>query len=81
MCLAIPGKILEKWNEGAAPFANADFNGKIRKISLAFLPDLEVGEFTIIHAGFALSKVSQRQVDEVMAQFEQSGLLDAEECH
>lgn len=79
MCLAIPGRILEKWTEGAAPFANADFNGNVRRISLAFLPDLEIGEYTIIHAGFALSKVSQQQVDEVMAQFEESGLLETED--
>lgn len=78
MCLAIPGQIIERWTEGVAPFATADFAGEQRRISLAFLPDLEVGEYVIVHAGFALSRVPADTVDLVMASVAEAGLLDAD---
>lgn len=76
MCLAMPGRILEIWNENGALFANADFNGNVRRVSIAFLPDLEVGEYIIIHAGFALTRVPPENVDKVMASLEDAGFLD-----
>lgn len=76
MCLAIPGKIVETWTENSAPFARADFNGEVRKISIAFLPDLNVGDYVIVHAGFALSRVPEEQVANVMAAFDDAGLLE-----
>lgn len=76
MCLAIPGRITETWTDGAAPFANADFAGDVRRISLAFLPDLAVGEYTIVHAGFALSRVPEEQVALVMESMRDAGLVD-----
>jgi len=76
MCLAIPGRIIETWSEGAAPFAHADFDGDVRRISIAFLPDLQVGEYTIVHAGFALSRVPEEQVALVMESMRDAGLID-----
>jgi len=76
MCLAIPGRITERWEEGAAPFAHADFAGDVRKISLAFLPDLEIGDHVIVHAGFALSRVPEETVPIVMDAIRDAGLLD-----
>lgn len=75
MCLAIPGRITETWNEGGAIFAHADFNGETRKVCLNFLPDLAVGDHVIVHAGYALSKVGQEQVDQVMESMADAGLL------
>lgn len=79
MCLAIPGRIIERWEEGAAPFATADFAGEQRRISLAFLPDLEIGEYVIVHAGFALTRVPEDTVDLVMASVAEAGLLESDE--
>lgn len=76
MCLAIPGQITEVWSEGGALFASADFAGETRRVCLNFLPDLDVGDYVIVHAGFALSKVGQEQVDEVMAAMREAGLID-----
>ena len=78
MCFAIPGKILETWHEGPKPLARADFAGEIRTISIAFLPDLQVGDYTIVHAGQALSKIAPEQVDEVMASMLEAGIVDEE---
>lgn len=78
MCLAIPGQIIERWEENGAPFARADFAGEERRISLAFLPDLGVGDYVIVHAGFALTHVPEQNVAMVMQSIREAGLLDPE---
>lgn len=76
MCFAIPGQILSKWQEpDGAIMAEADFQGQKQKIKLNFLPDLEVGDYTIVHAGFALTKVPPKQVEEVIASMNEAGIL------
>jgi hydrogenase expression/formation protein HypC len=72
MCFAFPGQIEEVWFEGPAKFATANFAGERRKISLVFLPDLTIGDYVIVHAGHALSKVAPEQVAEVMDAMEQA---------
>ncbi|UQE76475.1 HypC/HybG/HupF family hydrogenase formation chaperone [Gordonia sp. PP30] len=66
---------MQRWEEGAAPFAVADFAGERRKISLAFLPELTVGDFVIVHAGFALTRVPPENVEMVMESITAAGLL------
>lgn len=55
--------------------AEADFSGEKRQIKLNFLPDLEVGDYTIVHAGFALTKVAPEQVAEVMESMTEAGIV------
>lgn len=76
MCLAIPGQIIETFDEGGAPYARAVFAGEVRRISLAFLPDLAVGDYVIVHAGFALTRVPAERADEVLASMRSAGLLE-----
>lgn len=77
MCLAIPGRILDRWVEAdGAIVAEADFDGEQRRIKLNFLPDLEVGDHVIVHAGFALTKVAPEQVQEVMDTLGEAGVLE-----
>lgn len=58
MCLGIPGRIVEIWDEpSGARMANVEFPGQVRRLCLAYLPDLQVGEYTIAHAGFALTRL------------------------
>jgi hydrogenase expression/formation protein HypC len=66
MCLGIPGRITEIWDEpSGARMALADFatdatgGTEARKLCLAYLPELQVGDYTIVHAGFALTKVDE----------------------
>lgn len=59
MCLGIPGKIVEIWEEGGTRMAHADFAGEIKRVCLAYLPDLQVGDYTIMHAGFALTRLDE----------------------
>lgn len=66
MCLGIPGRIVEIWDErSGARMAHAEFatdasgGTEIRKLCLAYIPDLQIGEYTIVHAGFALTRVDE----------------------
>ncbi|HOC18162.1 MAG TPA: HypC/HybG/HupF family hydrogenase formation chaperone [Vicinamibacterales bacterium] len=66
MCLAIPGKIVSV--AGDDPFtrtARVSFDGVIKEVSLAYLPDARVDEYVVVHAGFALSRVDEAEAREV----------------
>jgi hydrogenase expression/formation protein HypC len=63
MCLGIPGKITKIFAEEGVRMGKVDFGGVIRKVCLAYLPEVKEGDYAIIHAGFAIS-----QVDEAEAQ-------------
>ncbi len=55
MCLAVPGKVVELWDTDTTRMAKVDFGGVLKEVSVAFVPDLQVGDYTIVHVGFALA--------------------------
>ena len=79
MCLGVPGRIVEIWDEGGARYAHADFVGETRKICLSYLPDLQVGDYTIVHAGFALNRLDETEAAKTIAMMREVGLLPQEE--
>ena len=66
MCLGIPGKILSIYTSGTLKMAKVDFGGVVREACIETLPDLQVGDYTIIHAGFALNKMSESEARETL---------------
>lgn len=76
MCLGVPGLITRTWTEGGAILAEVDFVGETRRISLNYLPELAVGDYTIVHAGFALTKLTEEDAMETVAMMRDVGLLD-----
>ncbi|MCM3924137.1 HypC/HybG/HupF family hydrogenase formation chaperone [Frankia sp. AiPs1] len=78
MCLGIPGRITEIWDDRGTRMALVDFGGVTRTVCLAYLPDVTVGQYTIIHAGFALTRVDEEAARQTLAMFRDLGLLDAE---
>jgi hydrogenase expression/formation protein HypC len=78
MCLGIPGRITEIWDDRGTRMALVDFGGVTRTVCLAYLPDVTVGQYTIIHAGFALTKVDEDAARQTLAMFRDLGLLDEE---
>jgi hydrogenase expression/formation protein HypC len=58
--------------------ATIDFDGIHKEICLAYLPDIEVGDYAIVHVGFAISKVDEVQALETLAMFREIGVLEAE---
>jgi hydrogenase expression/formation protein HypC len=78
MCLAVPGKVLEIWEKDGTRFATVDFGGVNKEVCLEFVPDLEVGEYTIVHVGFALQRLDEQSALETLALFREMGELDRE---
>ena len=74
MCLAIPGKILSiEDNPLGIPMGKVSFGGVIKETCLAFTPEAQVGDYVIVHVGFALSRLDEeeaRQTFEALAELE-----------
>ncbi len=67
MCLAVPGKIIEIYEVGGLKMGKVDFGGVKREACLAYIPDAQVGDYTVIHVGFAISKLSEQEAQESLA--------------
>jgi hydrogenase expression/formation protein HypC len=78
MCLAVPGKIVDVRDEGGTRMATVDFDGIRKDICLAYLPEMQVGEYAIVHVGFAISRVDEASALETLALFRELGALDEE---
>ncbi|WP_237573416.1 HypC/HybG/HupF family hydrogenase formation chaperone [Mycolicibacterium lacusdiani] len=78
MCLGIPGKIVKIWDESGTRMATVDFGGTTKKVCLAYLPDLQVGEYTIVHAGFALNRLDEESANNTLKMFADLGFLEEE---
>jgi len=64
MCLAIPGKIEEINTQGLMTMAKVSFQGVIKDICIEWVPDVDIGDYVIVHAGFALNKIDQKEAEE-----------------
>lgn len=61
MCLAIPGKVIEIYDEAGVKMGKVDYAGTINKVCLEYIPDIQIGQYTIVHAGFALSIIDEEE--------------------
>ncbi|MEN6410924.1 MAG: HypC/HybG/HupF family hydrogenase formation chaperone [Anaerolineaceae bacterium] len=61
MCLGVPGKITEIYESGSLRMGKIDFGGVLREVCLEALPDAQVGNYAIVHAGFAISILSEEE--------------------
>ena len=78
MCLALPGRILEI--TGDTPLerrARVSFGGVVKETSLAYVPQADVGDYVIVHVGFALSVVDEAEAQRTLDAFGDAGLLDS----
>ena len=66
MCLGIPGKIIEVFEAGGLPMGRVDFGGVMKDCCLAYVPEAKVGDYTIIHVGFALNVVDEAEALETL---------------
>ena len=77
MCLAVPGKVLSVSGEGPfARVARVDFGGVTKAISLAYLPDAAVGDYVLVHVGFAISRIDEAEALRVLAYLEEIDELE-----
>lgn len=64
MCLAIPGKVTSIEEENGLRMGLVDINGSVTRACLEYVPDIEVGQYTIVHAGFALKVIDEGEARE-----------------
>jgi hydrogenase expression/formation protein HypC len=81
MCLAIPGKVVSiSGDDPVTRMGRIDFSGVIKQASLAYVPEVQVGDYVIVHVGFALSKVDEAEAQKVFGYLKQIGeLVELEE--
>jgi hydrogenase expression/formation protein HypC len=83
MCLAIPGKVVEVYDDHGLRMGRVDFGGTIRRACLEQLPEAGVGDYVLVHVGLALSRVDPeeaRRTYELLEEMGQLGELDGPEA-
>jgi hydrogenase expression/formation protein HypC len=78
MCLGIPGRIIEIYEQQGLTMGKVDFGGVIREACLAYVPDAQVGDYTIVHVGFALNLIDEEEAQKTLDLFNEIGLLGDE---
>jgi len=78
MCLAVPGKVIELYQVDGMKMARIDFGGVVREACMAYLPDVQVGEYTIVHVGFGISKLEEEEAQETLQMLAEMDLLAEE---
>lgn len=78
MCLAVPGRVVAREGGDDPPMAHVDFGGVVKKVCLAYVPDAAVGEYVIVHVGFALQRLDEESARASLKLFEELGLLEEE---
>jgi len=78
MCLAIPGKILSSEEMGLARVGRVQFGGIVRQVRLDFVPEAEIGDYVMVHVGFAISKVDEAEAQRTYELLAEMGALEAE---
>lgn len=76
MCLAVPGQVLKI--EGTDPLnksGKVSFGGVVKTVSLAYVPDVEVGDYVVVHVGFALSQIDETAAKQTLADLQQIAKL------
>jgi len=78
MCLGIPGRIIEIYEHQGLTMGKVDFGGVIREACLAYVPDAQVGDYTIVHVGFALNLINEEEAQKTLDLLNEIGLLGDE---
>jgi len=71
MCLAIPGKVLEMYEENGLKMGRIDYAGTVNTACLAYVPDIKLGQYAVVHAGFAISIVDEKEAQKTYEVWEE----------
>lgn len=79
MCLAVPGKIVSIDESAALRMAKVNFGGVGKDVCLEWLPDAKIGDYVLVHVGFALSKIDEKEAEETLRMLTEMGELIEED--
>ena len=75
MCLGIPGQLTEIHQQDGLPMGKVEFGGILKDICLAYTPEAQVGDYVLVHVGFAISIIDEAEAQEVFEYLRQMGEL------
>jgi len=75
MCLAIPGKLIEIYDENGLKMGKLDFSGAVNNACLAYVPEIRIGQYAIVHAGFAINVIDEEEAKKTYAVWDE--MIDA----
>ena len=78
MCLGVPGKVMELYQAHGMKMGKVDFGGVVREACLEYLPEIQVGDYTIVHVGFGISRLNEQEARETLELLRQMDLLSGE---
>jgi len=67
MCLAIPGRVVEIFQENGLLMGHVDYSGTVSRVCLEYVPGIAVNQYTVVHAGFALSVLDEEEAQQSLA--------------
>lgn len=78
MCLGVPGKVVELYQANGMRMGKVDFGGVVREACLEYLPEIQIGDYTIIHVGFGISRLNEKEAQETLELLKQMDMLSSE---
>jgi hydrogenase expression/formation protein HypC len=75
MCLGIPGQILENFDAAGLKMAKVQFGGVVREACLQLVPEAQIGDYVVVHVGFAISKLNAEEAERAYLLLEELGQL------
>jgi hydrogenase expression/formation protein HypC len=78
MCLGIPGKITEIYQKDTLQMAKVDFGGILKEACLAYVPEAKVGDYALIHVGFAITLMDEEEAQETLKLINEMAALEDE---
>jgi hydrogenase expression/formation protein HypC len=78
MCLGVPGKLVELYKNGDLPMGKVDFGGISREACLAYVPEAQVGDYVVVHVGFAISLLSEEEAAKTLEMLREVSDIQAE---
>lgn len=78
MCLGIPGRVIAINDVDGVRMGKVDFDGIVKDVCLSYLPDIQIGDYTIVHVGFAITQLDEQSAKETLALFHELGMLEEE---
>ena len=78
MCLGVPGKVIEIYEVEDVRMGKVDFDGIKNEVCLAYLPEIQIGDYAIVHVGFAITQLDEASALETLAMFRELGTLQEE---
>ena len=78
MCLGIPAKVIELYEANGMKMAKVDFGGAIKEACMEYLPEVKLGDYTLVHVGFGLSIIDEQEAHETLELLKQIEMLGEE---